>query len=241
MNKKPSPIETFDYIVHGHDGPIPVAQWRPAHIAKPTPVVLVGHGGSQHKRAQPVQDIAELFAGHHQLTVVAIDGPIHGARRDVIVAGPSRQQEFLALWQQDTRIVRMQSDWTNVIHDLSAQPGIDVETLVWYGVSMGTAYGIPVLAANPRIRAAVLGMWGLDFPNSQELLALAPEVRCPLLFQQKWNDQIFGREGQLALFDALGASRKWLKIYMGEHGPPTPEQIEDLERFLMVMVGDSRA
>jgi hypothetical protein len=75
-------------------------------------------------------------------------------------------------------------------------------------------------------------MWGADFANSRRLVEDAPKLRCPVLFQLKWNDQLFTREGQLELFDRLGSEEKWLKAYPGAHVPVAGEQLADIEDFL---------
>ena len=56
-----------------------------------------------------------------------------------------------------------------VIDWLFRDARIDANAIGWVGVSMGTAYGLPLVATEPRIKAAVLGMWGLSFVNSQRL------------------------------------------------------------------------
>jgi len=230
-------IDFAEFSVEMPFGNVPVALWKPLKAAGRRPVILVGHGGSQHKSAAPVQEIASVFVRQHGFIVVAIDGPIHGARREELVIGPERQREFLSMWMRDTRIPQMVADWCAVIDVISGREDVDANSIAWCGVSMGTAYGLPLLAADKRIRAAVIGMWGADYPNSAELAKLAPNVGCPILFQQKWNDQIFSRQGQLELFDLLGSKSKWLKVYMGPHGPLVTEQIEDLERFLVYQLG----
>ena len=54
----------------------------------------------------------------------------------------------------------------------------------------------------------------------------------PVLFQMKWDDQFFTREGQIDLFDRLGSEQKWLKVYMGGHVPVDGQQLDDIEDFL---------
>jgi dienelactone hydrolase len=176
--------------------------------------------------------LAECFTARHAFAVAAIDGPIHGARRGAPLSGPAMQAEFLALWPKDDRIDDMVEDWRGVLDALCATGDVEPSAIGWYGVSMGTAYGLPLVAAERRIRAAVLGMWGLDFVNSERLGMAARNVECPVLFQQKWSDQLFGREGQLRLFDCLKTENKWLKIYPGAHLPVSGEQADDVEQFL---------
>ena len=211
---------------------VPAIVWTPAESCGTRPLVLIGHGGSQHKSHAGVVDLATRFVDDRGFAAAAIDGPIHGARRSAPLSGPAMQAEFLALWKADGRVDDMVADWRGVIDALLALEGIDVSALGWYGVSMGTAYGLPLIAAEPRIRAAVLGMWGVDFVNSERLAAAARDVRCPVLFQQKWDDQLFTRDGQLRLFDALGTMQKWLKVYPGGHVAVAGEQADDAVSFL---------
>jgi dienelactone hydrolase len=219
--------------VFAEDRCVPLAVWRRADVTGRRPLLLLGHGGSQHKMAPPVQQLAELFAGRHGFVVAAIDGPIHGARREPLATGPERQREFLSLWARDDCIDSMVTDWRAALAALLARDDVDGSAIGWSGVSMGTAYGIPLLAAESRIRAAVLGVWGADHVNSERLARLAPQVGCPLLFMMKWQDQLFTRQGQLELFDRLGSARKWLKAYPGEHTQLDTDQIADLEAFLV--------
>ena len=84
------------------------------------------------------------------------------------------------------------------------------------GVSMGTAFGIPLLANEPRIAAAVLGLGSLR-EGREELRDEAARIRIPLLFLFQWDDELMTREGGLALWDAFGAEEKTMHINPGPH------------------------
>lgn len=223
---------TREFFVQAEGRRVPVVLWTPAGPTARRPLVLMGHGGSQHKTHPGIVDLAARFVRNHGFAAAAIDGPIHGARRSDGLSGPQVQAEFLAMWEQDPRIDAMVADWRAAIDALVALDDVEPEAIGWYGVSMGTAYGLPLLAADRRIKVALLGMWGASFINSERLAHDAAAVRCPVLFQQKWNDQLFSREGQLELFDRLGSEQKWLKIYPGPHVPVAGEQLTDIEDFL---------
>jgi fermentation-respiration switch protein FrsA (DUF1100 family) len=212
---------------------VPVALWTPANPVGKCPLVLVGHGGSGHKKSQLVLDLALPLAGRHNVAVAAIDGPVHGARRAVFADGLPVRDDFLALWKAGGSVDPMIADWRGAIDALCGLPEIDATAIAWKGISMGTAYGLPLLAAEPRIRAAVLGMWGLSYPNSERLASDAPKVQCGVLFQQKWNDELFTRDSQITLFDLLGTPDKRLKVYMGTHKNPEGEQLQDILDFLV--------
>jgi dienelactone hydrolase len=225
-------VLTREFDVQAEGRRVPVVLWTPAGPAARRPLVLLGHGGSQHKTHPGIVDLASRFVGNHGFAAAAIDGPIHGARRADGLSGPAMQAEFLAMWKEDPRIDAMVADWRAAIDALVELDGVDAAAIGWYGVSMGTAYGLPLAAADVRIKVALLGMWGADFANSERLARDAAKLRCPVLFQQKWNDQLFTREGQLELFDRLGSEEKWLKIYPGPHAPVAGEQLVDIEDFL---------
>lgn len=212
---------------------VPGMLWTPAGGARRRPLVLIGHGGSQHKTHPGVVALAAEFVDRHGFAAFAIDGPIHGARRTDAPDGAQLQQEFLRMWRDDPRLESMLADWLSALDALALLPDVDLETMGWYGVSMGTAYGLPLIASERRIKAAVLGMWGAESAHGERLLDAAARLRCAVLFQQKWGDQLFTREGQLHLFERIGSPQKWLKIYPGEHVPVAGEQLADAVQFLV--------
>lgn len=201
------------------------------------PVVLAQHGGSSHKLGQEIVDWAEVFVARHGMALAAIDGPVHGDRRAGGAAGATREAtraDFFAVWEAPGNgIDAMTADWRAVIDWLGADARLDANAIAWVGVSMGTAYGLPLVAAEPRIKAAVLGMWGLSFVNSQRLGADAPRIACPVLFQQKWDDELFTREGQIDLFGRIGTADKWLYVYPGTHVRVVGRQLRDIEAFVL--------
>ena len=223
---------TREFEVTAEGRRVPAVLWTPAGPAVRRPLLLIGHGGSQYKTHPGIVELASRFVSNHGFVAAAIDGPIHGARRSDGLSGPAMQAEFLALWKQDNRIDAMVADWRAAIDALVEHDVVDASAIGWYGISMGTAYGLPLAAADHRIKVALLGMWGADFVNSERLARDAARLRCPVLFQQKWNDQLFTREGQLDLFDRLGSEEKWLKVYPGQHAPVAGEQLLDIEEFL---------
>lgn len=220
-----------EFFVMAEARRVPAVLWTPDGLVRARPLLLIGHGGSQHKTDPWIADLAARFV-RRGFAAAAVDGPIQGARRSDGLSGIQVQTEFRHMWEKDNRIDEMVADWRATIDVLAALPDVDVHAIGWYGVSMGTAYGLPLAAVEPRIKVALLGMWGTCFPNSQRLADDAPKVRCPVLFQQKWADQFFSRQGQLDLFDRLGSEEKWLKIYPGAHVAATGEQLADIEDFL---------
>lgn len=226
--------EGFQIEVSGRQ--VPGVLFLPAGKVGRVPLVLAQHGGSSHKLGQEILDWAEVFVARRGMALAAIDGPVHGDRRAGGAAGATREAtraDFFALWESaGSGIDVMNADWRAVIDRLAGDARIDAGAIGWIGVSMGTAYGLPLLAVEPRIRAAVLGMWGLSFPNSERLGIDAARLGCPVLFQQKWDDELFTRAGQIELFEKIGSRDKWLNVYPGGHVRAEGRQLRDMEAFL---------
>jgi hypothetical protein len=88
----------------------------------------------------------------------------------------------------------------------------------YFGLSMGTRFGVPLIAAEPRISVAVLGLFGLPAAETESAFARAArQVTIPVLFLQQWNDELFPRDDCLALFDLLASEDKTLHANPGGH------------------------
>jgi dienelactone hydrolase len=79
-----------------------------------------------------------------------------------------------------------------------------------WGLSQGTRVGLPLLAAEPRIAAAVLGL-------ADEPIASAPLVTAPVLFYVQSDDDLVSADACRALFAALGSTDKTLLENPGGH------------------------
>ena len=214
-----------------HDRQVPLSWWLPAPSTDPCPLVLVGHGGSGHKTSSLVQDIVQRMvpAG---IAVAAIDGPVHGERRQVFADGPVVRDEFRELWSRGGAVDAMVEDWRAAVSHLCQFAAIDQQRIAWYGISMGTAYGLPVVAAEPRIKSAVLGMWGTCRTPNERLIADARRIQVPVLFQVKREDAVFTPEGQQDLFEKIASPRKEYVAYDGGHVDPSGQQLDDIAHFL---------
>ncbi len=210
------------------------ALFEPIDVAADAPLVLAQHGGSSHKDGADMRAAAQALVAGCGMRMVALDGPVHGSRSAVDPTdNPAVRDVFFRLWRTEPAHVALHvARWKGLIAEMLQ--AFSPRRTVWYGVSMGTAYGLPVLAGETRIERALLGMWGTEttFGDGSRATGDAAQITCKVLFQQKWDDALFTREGQLAVFDALATQDKRLYVYPGGHLPVQGEQMADVVRFL---------
>lgn len=100
-----------------------------------------------------------------------------------------------------------------VVRSLDEVPSVLTGTrgpVGFWGLSQGTRLGLPLLAAEPRITAAVLGL--ADGP-----IASAPLVTATVLFYVQSDDDLVWPDSCRMLFDALGSVDKTLVENPGGH------------------------
>src|SRR5689334_6661575 len=84
------------FVLRVGDASVPGIVGTPEGAAGPRRLILIGHGGTQHKRVDNVLRLARTLVRHHGYAAVAIDAPGHGDRgtpeatarlRELIVSG----------------------------------------------------------------------------------------------------------------------------------------------------------
>jgi dienelactone hydrolase len=216
---------------------VPGILWLPEKMDSPRPTILIGHGGTQHKRVPNVLGLARRFVRHLGFVVAAIDAPGHGdriadpeaaaeARRNLearIASGSNGGPRGLQMSPEQARqwverTTKGVAEWKTLVDDLSSMESTCDGRFGYWGVSMGTAIGLPFVAAEPRISAAVLGLAGLsNRPGADDFEAAARSLSIPIMFVFQWDDELMTRESGLALFDAIGSSQKTMHINPGGH------------------------
>jgi dienelactone hydrolase len=198
--------------------------------------VLIGHGASGHKRESYVVALARRFARTHAIAALSIDGPVHGDRRsDGSLDVTLPFLEFAQLWSSDPAMTdRSSDDWRSVLDAVLRSGDVPPTVPVGYwGLSMGTILGLPFVASEPRIAAAVLGLMGATGPTRERIVESAQQVAIPLLFLMQWDDELFSRSDALALFDTFASTRKSLLAGVGAHGAVSDEHFAYSADFLV--------
>ncbi|MDP8938059.1 MAG: alpha/beta hydrolase [Actinomycetota bacterium] len=226
----------FEVAVDGRQ--VPGVLWTPDGATGPRPLVLIGHGATRHKRVDYVVALARRLAGDHGFAAAAIDGPGHGDRML-----PGRRNDFevfsdfLAEWSRAGTTDDMVADWTTTLEALRRLDHVGDGPVGYWGLSMGTIYGIPLAAAEPRIQVAVFGLMGLVGPTRDGMAADARRLSCPVLLLQQWDDSLIPREHVFELFDSFGSLDKRLHAHPGDHAAVPIEEMVFSARFLVRHLG----
>ena len=134
---------SFNFEVSGTV--VPGVVWLPAEPGSPVPLILLGHGGSGHKRSSRNLELSRWFAKEAGMASMAIDGPYHGER----VTSPLGAGEYQGMIREEGAglvVDRMVRD-PATIEAMASVDSIDTAALGYIGLSMGTRFGVPLASA----------------------------------------------------------------------------------------------
>ncbi len=210
---------------------VPCVIWAPEDASGPRNLLLMGHGGSQHKKILGIRRRAIDYANKYGWATLAIDAPGHGDRitREAAallmaevgarVTGQSSEpvndpQRMKVMAKRSEQAV---PEWQAALDAVQQFDFVgDTGMIGYWGVSMGTAIGVPLLAAEPRISCAVLGLAGMREGDSVFRKA-AEAIHIPVQFVFQWEDAVAPRQAGIELFNAFASVAKTMHINPGGH------------------------
>jgi dienelactone hydrolase len=218
-------------------GDVPGALWTPDGAGSPRPLILMGHGGGQHRKAAGIVARARRFVTECGFAVAAVDAPAHGDRapdedhRRLIAEMRARLQSGAdpspVLAELHTLLASASvPEWRAVLDAVQELDDVGPGPVGYWGLSLGCGLGVPFIAAEPRVRAAVLGLNGAE--TSAEAAA---RITVPLEFLVQWDDERVPRASSLALFDLFGSAEKTLHANPGKHAEVPPFELDSSVRF----------
>ena len=242
----------FEVTVAGER--VPAVVWVPEGAKGPRPMVLMGHGGSQHKKITSLAIRARRYAQKFGYAALAIDAPGHGDRISREEAAARMRETGARVSAQNMapldpeRLRQMAKRGAAAIPEwkaaLDAAQGFDFVgahgPVGYWGVSMGTAIGVPFVASEPRIIAAVFGLAGLREGQSA-FEAAARKINIPVEFVFQWDDAVASRTAGIALFEAFGSAEKTLHVNPGGHMGIPDFEGASWERFFVRHLGTADA
>jgi len=209
------------FELEGAAGPVPAIVWLPGDQGGPYPLVLAGHGGGGHKADAFVAGQRDRLLPRG-IAVAAIDAVGHGDR----VAVAPAPEDIVRVISDAASYPTMVSDWTATLDALLATGDFDPEHVGYVGLSGGCLFGLPYVADDRRIVAAVLGACGYE---GAPLLGDAPSTFAPVLREAarryvrpallllQGADDVFPASGGRALFADLASPDKHLIASPGAH------------------------
>ncbi|MGW2958882.1 dienelactone hydrolase family protein [Streptomyces sp. NPDC001220] len=203
---------------------VPGVLWTPEGAAGTRPLIVMGHGGGQHKKAPDIMDRARRFVTECGFAVLAVDVPGHGDRpldekfNRIATENQARVEageELAPLVARFQALVarRTVPEWRAVLDAVRRLEHVGDGPVGYWGVSLGCGLGVPFVAAEPRVRAAVLGLGGALATGAD-----AARISVPVQFLVQWDDERVPRDQCLALFDAFASTEKTLHANPGRHG-----------------------
>ncbi|WP_433393801.1 dienelactone hydrolase family protein [Micromonospora sp. KLBMP9576] len=222
---------------------VPGVLWTPEGATGTRPLILLGHGGGQHKQAPGMVFRARRLVGECGFAVAAVDVPGHGDRptderydriasdNQARVAAGEEMAPLIAAFQA---LVARQTvpEWRAVLDALQELAHVGAGPVGYWGVSLGCGLGVPFVAAEPRVRAAVLGLGGASASTEA-----AARITVPVQFLVQWHDERVPRAESLALFDAIAATEKTLHANPGKHGEIPAFELDEHLRFYVRHLG----
>ncbi|MFI9162492.1 alpha/beta hydrolase [Kitasatospora aureofaciens] len=229
-----------DFTVNG----VPGVLWSPESGADRAPLVLQAHGGGNHKKHPAMSGRARHLVhgcGYH---VAVLDAPGHGDRprtehdeREIAALFAARaagEPEGPIVVRYNDYLAKLAvPEYHALLDALQQLPEIGTDGPVgFWGINMGTAIGVPFVAAEPRITAAVFGQHWPDV-----LAGHAEQITIPIEFDLQWDDEHISREEGLALFDAFASAEKSLHVNSGKHKELPRFEVDSAVRFFARHLG----
>jgi len=207
------------------------ALWLPVELqADADTLICCGHGASGNRYQAPIPYLADRFTAEGS-PVLSLDGPVHGLRQ----VGEGGRKAFGPEYVRDGALSEMTAEWHIAIDLVSQLPEINVSRLAYFGLSMGTIFGLPLVASRDDVTVATLGLFGIQdqTPHREAFLTACGEVRCPVFYLMQLEDVLFSREGYLTAFDALASKDKVIHANPGLHPEVPAVEVEYAVAFML--------
>ncbi|MFD7941515.1 alpha/beta hydrolase [Streptomyces sp. NPDC059744] len=226
-------------------GGLPGVLWSSASNADDrAPLILMAHGGGNHKKHPAMSGRAQHLVTGCGFQVAVIDAPGHGDRprtahdeaeiAELFRARAAGEPEGPIVVRYNDHLAELAvPEYQAALDALQELPEIGTNGLVgFWGINMGTAIGVPFVAIEPRITAAVFGQHWPDV-----LAEKAKQITIPIEFDMQWDDEHISREEGLALFDAFASKEKSLHVNSGKHKELPRFEVDSAVRFFARHLG----
>ncbi len=212
----------FSVPVDGR-GTIPAVLWTPEGTDEPLPLILSAHGGSHHKKHPTMLLLRDHLMEGAPAAVATIDFEGHGDRGEIT---STEDESLLDLLANPASPASAASELSATLSALLGTEEFDASAVAYFGVSMGAWFGIPFLANEARVGAAVLGLVGTQFdflervgrPRLTEpVWERAREIELPTFLFAQESDEVVSLDSTVELFKLLASPHKRFLVAPGGH------------------------
>jgi dienelactone hydrolase len=181
--------------------------------------------------------MAQGLAREHGIATLAIDGPVNGERDTNDDAARALRKQDRHAYRQTyymEKYGQMVEDRRAALDAVQNLPEVGQGPVGYWGLSMGTRFGVPLIAAEPRIRTAVIGLFGYreGAEVNQRVYDDAPKIAVPVLFLQQLGDEEVDPRAYYELFKRIGTSDKRWHANPGGHAAVPRSELEASRLFL---------
>jgi pimeloyl-ACP methyl ester carboxylesterase len=217
---------------------VPGVLWHADGPWAGAPLVLLGHGGTEHKCSPRMRETARALVAAG-CAASAIDGFMHGDRRPEAVSDPDDSAAMGAVYLPAIRVSddtaleaarSMVADWQETLDTLLGLDELRHAPVGYWGLSMGGRFGVPLIADEARITVAVTGLVSTN--AGSYILPAAARIHTPVLFIAMWDDELFPIAGAIELFAAMPATDRRLHVFPGPHSGVPADEAEVAIEFL---------
>jgi cephalosporin-C deacetylase-like acetyl esterase len=211
--------------------------WHSRASSGSRPLLMIGHQETEDRSSPELRDLMKLMCGKYGFVVAIIDGPFHGSRGLGITDPQTSAIEFAVRWRDDEEFITQTAlDWKLTLDALCELTEVDARYIGYFGLSMGTAYGIETVAKDLRISAAVFGNWGLPIYHQDRMTKSLGRINCPVEFYayQKANSL----QEQEVLFEQIRSTEKEFITYPKENFYKNSKTIERIKDFFVLHLLD---
>jgi formylglycine-generating enzyme required for sulfatase activity/tRNA A-37 threonylcarbamoyl transferase component Bud32 len=204
---------------------VPVFLFLPKNARPPyQTVVFFPHSGARIMRSAAEMDmtVIDFVVRSGRALCYPVYRDTYERHVERTASGPNFRRDLVIQWSKD---LGRALDWMETRKDL------DTRRLVFYGVSLGAIDGVPLVAVEERVKAAVFLAGGYRLKRAApeiEPVNFAPRIRVPvLLLGGRYDFQHPLETAQRPLFTALGTPEKEKKhvVFEGGHVAPRIQPI----------------
>jgi dienelactone hydrolase len=221
--------------------PVPTLLFVPASDG-PLPLVLLGHGAHQSKDDPIAQILAKTIARGVPAGVAMMDAPGHGARRLAGSSDAEHDRDVRRRMGDPDGDPALIAEWLAV--EAAARDASPLLTgpLGYSGFSMGSLFGLSIVADLPDVRAAMFalgGVWVEDGPEGAANIARNERVRAgarrlgdrEVLMLNMTRDEHFPLAGAIEVFETIPGPKR-MSVWAGTHAELPSEAIIQANAFL---------